>query len=98
MQAEPRHHSAHPPEPCVAEASLSFLGLGIQPPDTSWGLDIATGRTYIFNAWWLVTFPGILIALTVLCTNLVAGWFRVVADPQERDKRFTPDSDVSGVV
>jgi peptide/nickel transport system permease protein len=56
----------------LAEASLSFLGLGIQPPASSWGLDVATGRQYIFTAWWLVTFPGIAIALTVLATNLVA--------------------------
>ena len=50
----------------LAEASLSFLGLGVQPPASSWGLDVATGKAYIFNAWWLVTFPGLAIALTVL--------------------------------
>ena len=72
----------------LAEAALSFLGLGIQPPLTSWGLDVSNGRDYIFDAWWLVTFPGLAIALTVLAINLVASWFRVVADPQEREKRF----------
>ncbi len=72
----------------LAEASLSFLGLGIQPPLTSWGLDVAGGKDYIFNAWWLITFPGIAIALTVLGINLVAGWIRVTSDPQEREKRF----------
>jgi peptide/nickel transport system permease protein len=72
----------------LAEAALSFLGLGIQPPATSWGLDVAGGRQYIFTAWWLVTFPGMAIALTVLAVNLVASWLRVVADPQEREKRF----------
>jgi ABC-type dipeptide/oligopeptide/nickel transport system permease subunit len=72
----------------LAEAALSFLGLGIQPPATSWGLDVANGRQYIFGAWWLVTFPGMAIALTVLAVNLVASWLRVVADPQEREKRF----------
>lgn len=72
----------------LAEAALSFLGLGIQPPATSWGLDVANGRQYIFDAWWLVTFPGMAIALTVLAVNLVASWLRVVADPQEREKRF----------
>lgn len=72
----------------LAEAALSFLGLGIQPPLTSWGLDVSSGRDYIFDAWWLVTFPGIAIALTVLAINLVASWLRVVADPQEREKRF----------
>lgn len=72
----------------LSEASLSFLGLGIQPPEVSWGLDIATGRNYMFSAWWLVTFPGIAIAVTVLGLNLLAGWIRIVADPQEREKRF----------
>jgi peptide/nickel transport system permease protein len=72
----------------LAEAALSFLGLGIQPPSVSWGLDVAAGRDYYFSAWWLVTFPGIAIALTVLAVNLVASWLRVVADPQEREKRF----------
>jgi peptide/nickel transport system permease protein len=72
----------------LAEAALSYLGLGIQPPDMSWGLDVAIGKDYLYNAWWLVTFPGIAIALTVLSINLVASWLRVVADPQARDKRF----------
>ena len=72
----------------LAEASLSFLGLGVQPPASSWGLDVATGKAYIFNAWWLATFPGFAIALTVLAINLVASWARVTSDPQEREKRF----------
>lgn len=72
----------------LAEASLSFLGLGVQPPASSWGLDVATGKAYIFNAWWLVTFPGLAIALTVLAINLLANWARVTSDPQEREKRF----------
>lgn len=72
----------------LAEAALSFLGLGIQPPATSWGLDVSNGREYIFDAWWLVTFPGLAIALTVLAINLVASWLRVAADPLEREKRF----------
>ena len=72
----------------LAEAALSFLGLGIQPRAMSWGLDVAIGREYVFNAWWLVTFPGIAIALTVLGANLFASWLRIVADPHEREKRF----------
>lgn len=72
----------------LAEASLSFLGVGIQPPDTSWGLELNLGRRYIFVAWWLVTLPGLAIALTVLSANLVASWLRVITDPQERDKRY----------
>jgi peptide/nickel transport system permease protein len=72
----------------LAEAALSFLGLGIQPPATSWGLDVATGRNYIFRAWWLVTMPGIAISVTVLAVNLVASWMRLISDPQEREKQF----------
>lgn len=72
----------------LAEAALSFLGLGIQPPATSWGLDVATGKTYMFMAWWLVTIPGTAIAITVLAVNLVASWIRLISDPQEREKQF----------
>lgn len=72
----------------LAEAALSFLGLGIQPPATSWGLDVAAGKDYIFRAWWLVTMPGIAISITVLAINLVASWLRLISDPQEREKQF----------
>lgn len=72
----------------LAEAALSFLGLGIQPPATSWGLDVATGRDYIFRAWWVVTMPGIAISITVIAINLVASWMRLISDPQEREKQF----------
>ncbi len=72
----------------LAEAALSFLGMGIQPPATSWGLDVATGKNYMFRAWWLVTFPGIAISFTVLAINLVASWMRLISDPQEREKQF----------
>ena len=72
----------------LAEAALSFLGLGIQPPATSWGLDVAIGKNYMFIAWWLVTIPGSAIAITVLAVNLVASWMRLISDPQEREKQF----------
>ena len=72
----------------LAEASLSFLGMGIQPPAISWGLDVAAGKNYMFRAWWLVTMPGIAIGVTVLAINLVAGWMRLISDPQEREKQF----------
>jgi peptide/nickel transport system permease protein len=51
-------------------------------------LDVATGRDYIFRAWWLVTMPGIAISITVLAINLVASWMRLISDPQEREKQF----------
>jgi len=79
----------------LAEASLSFLGLGIQPPQSSWGLMIAEGRDYITVAWWLVTFPGIAIALTVFGVMTVANWLRTVTDPEQR-VRATPAGTGSG--
>jgi peptide/nickel transport system permease protein len=72
----------------LAEASLSYLGLGIQPPGASWGLMVAEGQEYLTTAWWTITLPGIAIALTVLSLNLMASWLRVAADPQQREKRF----------
>lgn len=72
----------------LAEAAVSFLGFGVQPPETSWGLDVASGRDYLFIAWWLVTFPGLAIVVTVLSINLFANWLRVTTDPEEREKRF----------
>jgi peptide/nickel transport system permease protein len=68
----------------LTEASLSFLGLGIQPPQSSWGLMLAQGRSYVTSAWWLVTFPGVAILLTALSLNLIATWSRGVTDPVTR--------------
>jgi len=68
----------------LTEASLDFLGLGIQPPETSWGLMLAQGREYFISAWWLVTFPGLAILLTALSFNLLAVWLRSVTDPVQR--------------
>ena len=60
----------------LTEASLSFLGLGIQPPLSSWGLMLAQGREYLTSAWWLVAMPGIAILITTLSVNLIATWLR----------------------
>jgi peptide/nickel transport system permease protein len=76
----------------LAEAALSFLGMGIQPPEASWGLMLSDGRDYMVKAWWLVTFPGVAIALTVLFINMVAGWLRSVSDPQQRFKKASKDA------
>lgn len=76
----------------LTEASLSFLGLGIQPPQSSWGLMLGQGRAYVTSAWWLVTFPGVVILLTALSVNLVAGWVRVVTDPVTRWRYFASES------
>jgi peptide/nickel transport system permease protein len=68
----------------LAEAALSFLGLGIQPPEASWGLILAQGRAYLGSAWWLVTLPGLAILLSTLSANLLASWIRAVTDPIQR--------------
>lgn len=68
----------------MAECTMSFLGYGIQPPMASWGLMIGEGRQYITNAGWLVTFPGLLIACTVLSLNLVGNFVRSELDPSRR--------------
>ena len=68
----------------LAEAALSFLGLGTQPPNPSWGLMLAEGRGYIELAWWLAFFPGMAIFLTVLCFNLLGDGLRDVLNPSQR--------------
>jgi peptide/nickel transport system permease protein len=58
----------------LAEASLSYLGLGIQPPDVSWGVMVAENQRYMATAWWTVLLPGLTITATVLSVNVVANW------------------------
>ena len=68
----------------VAEAALSFLGLGVPPSIPSWGGMLAEGRTYLVVAWWLATIPGIAISLTVIGVNLFGDWLRDYLDPKLR--------------
>ena len=68
----------------ILEAALSFLGLGIQPPTPSWGGMIGDGRTYLHNAWWVATFPGLAIAVTVLLAGLFGDALRDALDPRYR--------------
>jgi len=68
----------------LSEAALSFLGLGIQPPESSWGLILSQGRAYIASAWWLVALPGLAILLSTLSANLLASWIRAITDPVQR--------------
>ena len=72
----------------LAEAGLSFLGMGIQPPAPTWGRMVAEGRDYITSAWWLITFPGLAILFTALSLNLTASWFRTLSDPVQRWRWF----------
>ncbi|MFP9193342.1 ABC transporter permease [Natrialbaceae archaeon A-CW1-1] len=66
----------------LAEAALSFLGLGVQPPTASWGIMIADGRNYLPDQWWISTFPGIAIMVTVLAFNLFGDGLRDEFDPR----------------
>ena len=68
----------------LAESSLSFLGIGIQPPEITWGLMVSQGRPYLNNAWWLAFWPGLAIILTTMSLNLLSSWMRIALDPVQR--------------
>jgi peptide/nickel transport system permease protein len=68
----------------LAESALSFLGLGIPAPSVSWGADLASGKDFIDMAWWLVTFPGIAIVVTVLYVNAAGDALRTHFDLRKR--------------
>ena len=68
----------------LAEAALSFIGLGTQPPEPSWGIMLSDGRGYIQDAWWLTVFPGLAIFLVVLAFNVVGDSLRDALDPRQR--------------
>jgi len=68
----------------VAEATLSFLGLGVQPPTPSWGGMVQEGREYLDSAWWISTFPGLVLMLTSLVVSRTGDWLRDLLDPTLR--------------
>ncbi|MCJ8505865.1 ABC transporter permease [Kocuria flava] len=68
----------------LSEAALSFLGLGVQPPEPSWGRMLYDAQAFIYDAWWMSVFPGLAIFLTVLAFNLVGDGMRDVLDPRQR--------------
>jgi peptide/nickel transport system permease protein len=68
----------------MIEASITFLGLGIQPPNTAWGLIVADGRSYMATAWWVPTFGGLAILITVMGANMIGDWLRDKLDPRLR--------------
>ncbi|RJQ07213.1 MAG: ABC transporter permease [Bacillota bacterium] len=68
----------------LTAASLSFIGLGAQPPQPEWGLIVSSARTYILDAWWYSVFPGLAILVTVLSFNLIGDGLREVLDPRTR--------------
>ena len=65
----------------VLEATLSFLGLGIQPPTPSWGGMVQEGREYLDSAWWIATFPGLVLMLTSVAVSRTGDWLRDLLDP-----------------
>jgi len=69
------------PNTVLLETSLSFLGLGVQPPGTSLGLMLGEGRRYLLNAWWIAVLPGLLIFFTTLSMSLFGDWLRDRLDP-----------------
>jgi peptide/nickel transport system permease protein len=68
----------------VAEAAISFLGFGVQPPTPAWGSMLAESRDFLYVAWWLAAFPGAALALTALGVNLLGDWLRDTLDPKLR--------------
>lgn len=68
----------------ITESSLSFLGLGIQPPMISWGIMLSEGREYLATSWWLATLPGLAITITVLGIIFIGEWLRDVLDPNSQ--------------
>ncbi|MFI0822085.1 ABC transporter permease [Streptomyces sp. NPDC021098] len=74
----------------LTESSLSFLGIGIQPPDVSWGLMVAQGRQYLRTAWWIAVLPGLAIMLTTVSATVLAAWVRLATDPGQRWRLTLP--------
>jgi peptide/nickel transport system permease protein len=68
----------------LAEAMLSFLGVGIPPSVPSWGMMVSQGRNYIETAWWVITLPGLAIFITTLAINFVGDGLRDLLDPKRR--------------
>lgn len=70
----------------LTTAALGFIGLGTQPPTPDWGQMVSEGRSYLRDAWWFSTFPGLAILLTVVAANLLGDGIRDVLDPRVRNR------------
>lgn len=68
----------------IAEAGLSFLGVGVPSSTTTWGSMIAEGREFLLSSWWISILPGIAIFVTVMALNFLGDWFRDYLDPRLR--------------
>jgi peptide/nickel transport system permease protein len=74
----------------LSESALSFLGIGIQPPDATWGLLVAEGQPYLRTAWWVSLWPGLAISSLAVAATIVGNWFRIANDPTLR-VRLAPE-------
>ena len=72
------------PSVILTESFVSFLGLGVQEPDTSWGVLISDGARNMETAWWALVFPGIFLAVTLFCFNFIGDGLRDALDPKDR--------------
>ena len=70
----------------LTEASVSYLGLGVQPPEPSWGNMLYNAQSYFFNAPWITLYPGVMILITVLCINFVGDGLRDALDPRLKER------------
>ncbi len=68
----------------ILDAALSFLGLGVPPPAPTWGNMLGAGRNFIESAWWMITFPGLILVFTMISVNLVGDYLRDTLDPRSR--------------
>jgi peptide/nickel transport system permease protein len=74
------------PEAILTEASLSFLGFGVQPPQATWGNTITDGKTYLLDAWWLIVFPGLAIFVAALSFYLAGDALRQASETRSEKK------------
>jgi peptide/nickel transport system permease protein len=73
----------------MMESGLSFLGMGVVPPNTSWGMLIAKSVAYMSSAWWIPVFAGVVLTMTILGANLLGDWLRDALDPRTRQSAIT---------
>ena len=71
----------------ISASTLSFLGLGAQPPTAEWGLMLSQGREYLRHAWWMAVFPGLALFVTVMSVNLLGDRLREMLDPKFKRAR-----------
>jgi len=76
------HFSVNVADAILTEAGLSFLGLGLPPNIPDWGIDIARGKNYLRGAWWLITFPGLMVTLVTLSFSMLGESLSEILNPR----------------